>query len=85
MSFTKSYLVVYNICQSLGWSLVLYQTVRALLITRSASDVYAAAGLPTREHAAQIPACHTVDMQENGHRQGHSKFMISTNVESRSV
>ena len=50
MSFSKSYLLLYNICQSLGWSLVLYHTVGALLATKAASDVYAAAGLTTREH-----------------------------------
>ena len=50
MSLSKSYLIAYNVGQFLGWTLVLYQTIRALLITKDASDVYAAAGLTTREH-----------------------------------
>lgn len=55
MSLSKSYLIVYNIAQWIGWSLVLFQTLRAVLNTRDASDVYAAAGPSTRENCWTTP------------------------------
>lgn len=48
MSPAKYYLIAFNLAQAAGWSLVLYQTLHELVMSKSAAGVYAAAGLPTR-------------------------------------
>lgn len=51
MGPAKLYLFLYNTAQLLGWSIILWQTVHELIITKDASSVYDRAGFAVREHS----------------------------------
>lgn len=49
MGVAKGYLLLYNVAQSVGWALALFQTLRAIVQDGSLDHVYPAAGLTVRE------------------------------------